>query len=95
MDMVAERVWKTREENWESAHQEGHPLNRTLAIAHLGGATLDNYTSVLGDAYYWRAFNELQLNRLDPAWDDVETAANRIRENGLPHWLADRLSQGR
>jgi diadenosine tetraphosphatase ApaH/serine/threonine PP2A family protein phosphatase len=26
---------------------------------------------------------------------DVETAANRIRENGLPHWLADRLSQGR
>jgi diadenosine tetraphosphatase ApaH/serine/threonine PP2A family protein phosphatase len=26
---------------------------------------------------------------------DVETAANRIRENGLPQWLADRLSQGR
>jgi len=26
---------------------------------------------------------------------DVETAAVRIRANGLPHWLADRLSQGR
>jgi len=26
---------------------------------------------------------------------DIESAANRIRENGLPHWLADRLSQGR
>jgi diadenosine tetraphosphatase ApaH/serine/threonine PP2A family protein phosphatase len=26
---------------------------------------------------------------------DIETAAGRIRENGLPHWLADRLSQGR
>jgi diadenosine tetraphosphatase ApaH/serine/threonine PP2A family protein phosphatase len=26
---------------------------------------------------------------------DVETAAMRIRENGLPHWLADRLSVGR
>ena len=26
---------------------------------------------------------------------DIEAAANRIRENGLPHWLADRLSQGR
>jgi diadenosine tetraphosphatase ApaH/serine/threonine PP2A family protein phosphatase len=26
---------------------------------------------------------------------DVETAANRIRANGLPLWLADRLSQGR
>jgi diadenosine tetraphosphatase ApaH/serine/threonine PP2A family protein phosphatase len=26
---------------------------------------------------------------------DVETAANRIRENGLPVWLADRLLDGR
>jgi diadenosine tetraphosphatase ApaH/serine/threonine PP2A family protein phosphatase len=26
---------------------------------------------------------------------DVETAANRIRANGLPRWLAERLSQGR
>ena len=26
---------------------------------------------------------------------DVETAARRIRENGLPHWLADRLLVGR
>lgn len=26
---------------------------------------------------------------------DIETAAGRIRDNGLPHWLADRLSQGR
>jgi diadenosine tetraphosphatase ApaH/serine/threonine PP2A family protein phosphatase len=26
---------------------------------------------------------------------DVETAASRIRENGLPVWLADRLSDGR
>jgi diadenosine tetraphosphatase ApaH/serine/threonine PP2A family protein phosphatase len=26
---------------------------------------------------------------------DVEAAAMRIRENGLPHWLADRLSVGR
>ena len=26
---------------------------------------------------------------------DVETAAARIRENGLPLWLADRLAEGR
>ena len=26
---------------------------------------------------------------------DVEAAAARIRENGLPHWLADRLLVGR
>lgn len=26
---------------------------------------------------------------------DIEAAANAIRDNGLPHWLADRLPQGR
>jgi diadenosine tetraphosphatase ApaH/serine/threonine PP2A family protein phosphatase len=26
---------------------------------------------------------------------DVETAANRIRANGLPLWLADRLAAGK
>jgi len=26
---------------------------------------------------------------------DVETAARRIRDNGLPTWLADRLLVGR
>jgi hypothetical protein len=26
---------------------------------------------------------------------DVASAANKILENGLPPWLADRLSQGR
>jgi len=26
---------------------------------------------------------------------DVETAADRIRANGLPHWLADRLLVGK
>src|SRR3954447_14335504 len=44
MDMIADRVIKTREETWE-AHVEGQPdkkLNRTLGFAHLGGATLDN-----------------------------------------------------
>jgi len=28
----------------------------------------------VGDARYWRAYNELQLDRLDEAWDDVELA---------------------
>ena len=28
----------------------------------------------VGDARYWRAYNELQLNRLDAAWEDVELA---------------------
>jgi len=47
MDMVAERVKNTRDENWQDHHEEGHPLRRTLAIAHLGGATLDNEENYL------------------------------------------------
>jgi formate dehydrogenase major subunit len=42
MDMVAARLKKTRDENWQHMHEVGHVLNRTLGIAHLGGATLDN-----------------------------------------------------
>ncbi len=47
MDMVAARVKDTREKTWESKHKEGHPLRRTLGIAHLGGATLDNEENYL------------------------------------------------
>ncbi len=47
MDLVAARVKKTRDETWEEEHQKGHPLRRTLGIAHLGGATLDNEENYL------------------------------------------------
>jgi len=47
MDMVAERVKKTRDANWEDKDSEGDPLRRTMAIAHLGGATLDNEENYL------------------------------------------------
>ena len=42
MDMVAERVKKAREETWEETDEKGNRLRRTMSIAHLGGATLDN-----------------------------------------------------
>ncbi len=42
MDMLAERIKKTREETWEDEDDNGNRLNRTMGIAHLGGATLDN-----------------------------------------------------
>jgi formate dehydrogenase major subunit len=42
MDMVAERVKKARDENWKDQDPDGNRLNHTVAIAHLGGATLDN-----------------------------------------------------
>jgi formate dehydrogenase major subunit len=47
MDMVAARVKKTRDENWEDKSEKGEPLRRTMAIAHLGGATLDNEENYL------------------------------------------------
>ena len=47
MDMVAERVKRTRDENWEDKDKDGNPLRRTMAIAHLGGATLDNEENYL------------------------------------------------
>ena len=47
MDMVAERVKKTRDAYWEDKDEKGNPLRRTMAIAHLGGATLDNEENYL------------------------------------------------
>ena len=42
MEMIVERILKTREETWEDSTPEGNPAKRTMGIANLGGATLDN-----------------------------------------------------
>jgi formate dehydrogenase major subunit len=47
MDMVARRVKHTRDTTWENQSPHGHPLRRTMNIAHLGGATLDNEENYL------------------------------------------------
>jgi formate dehydrogenase major subunit len=47
MDMIADRILKTRAETWEAADDEGRPLNRTLGLAVLGGATLDTEENYL------------------------------------------------
>ena len=41
MEMIADRVWESRERTFVEA-QDGQSLMQTKAIAHLGGATLDN-----------------------------------------------------
>ncbi|MEU6440717.1 formate dehydrogenase [Streptomyces sp. NPDC047046] len=46
MDMVAERVVRTREETWEW-ERDGVRTARTMGIASLGGATLDNEENYL------------------------------------------------
>jgi len=47
MDMIADRVVETRARTWQDSDDEGRVLRRTLGIAHLGGATLDNEENYL------------------------------------------------
>src|SRR4051794_11426870 len=46
MDMVADRVWESRERTFEET-RDGQTLMQTTAVAHLGGATLDNEENYL------------------------------------------------
>lgn len=46
MDMVANRVWETRERSFQEK-KDGQALMQTKAMAHLGGATLDNEENYL------------------------------------------------
>lgn len=52
MDMIADRVIQTRRDNWEDVDEEGRQLRRTLAMASLGGATLDNEENYLMKKFY-------------------------------------------
>ena len=47
MDMIADRVLDARRKGWQDADQAGNTLRRTMGIAHLGGATLDNEENYL------------------------------------------------
>src|ERR671925_1478438 len=47
MDMIAERVIAARENHWQEEDEHGWRVDRTLAFAHLGGATLDNEENYL------------------------------------------------
>ena len=47
MEMIVERIVRTREETWQDETPDGKPAKRTLGIANLGGATLDNEENYL------------------------------------------------
>jgi len=47
MGMIADRVKKTRDENWEETDEEGRKLSRSMAVASVGGATIDNEENYL------------------------------------------------
>jgi formate dehydrogenase major subunit len=47
MEMVADRVVKTRRDTWQELDEKGRRVRRTMGIASLGGATLDNEENYL------------------------------------------------
>ena len=47
MERIAELTWRTREETFVERDEHGNLVNSTTAIAHLGGATLDNEENYL------------------------------------------------
>ena len=52
MDMIADRVIKTRKQFWQWEDDRGRRLRRTMGIASLGGATLDNEENYLMKKLY-------------------------------------------
>lgn len=47
MEMIADRYLEARRNGWQDIDDEGRRLNRTMGIAGLGGATLDNEENYL------------------------------------------------
>jgi formate dehydrogenase major subunit len=52
VDMIADRVLDTRRRTWQDTDEEGRHLRRTMGIASLGGATLDNEENYLMKKLY-------------------------------------------
>ena len=47
MHMIADRVVKARNDTWQDLDDDGRKVRRTLGLASLGGATLDNEENYL------------------------------------------------
>ncbi|GGC91395.1 dehydrogenase [Tersicoccus solisilvae] len=47
IDMIADRFLAARRKGWQDADEQGRQLRRTMGIASLGGATLDNEENYL------------------------------------------------
>jgi formate dehydrogenase major subunit len=47
MERIAQRVKETRDATYQETDEKGMTVNRTVAIGHMGGATLDNEENYL------------------------------------------------
>jgi formate dehydrogenase major subunit len=66
MTMIAQRVKKTRDENFEETNEEGKKLSRSMAVASVGGATIDNeenylITKLLHSLQFVRITNQARI----------------------------------
>ncbi len=52
MDMITDRVLATRRQFWQDTDEQGRVLRRTMGLASLGGATLDNEENYLMKKLY-------------------------------------------
>lgn len=55
MDMIADRFLEARRNHWQDIDEKGHPLQRTMGIASLGGATIDNEENYLAKKLFTAA----------------------------------------
>lgn len=55
LDMIADRFLEARRNHWQDADEKGHPLRRTMGIASLGGATIDNEENYLAKKLFTAA----------------------------------------
>jgi formate dehydrogenase major subunit len=46
-DMIVDRMVESRRRHWQDTDEHGRPLRRTMGVAALGGATLDNEENYL------------------------------------------------
>jgi formate dehydrogenase major subunit len=47
VERVADLVWESRARTWVERDEDGRSVGHTSAVAHLGGATLDNEENYL------------------------------------------------
>ena len=52
MEMIADRVLAARDKGWQERDDKGRRMRRTMGIASLGGATLDNEENYLMKKLY-------------------------------------------
>ncbi len=69
-------------------------LTRHVAAIDAATRMIALGTWLIGDAYYWRAWNQYSLKAYEPAWDDVEHAIE-LQSNSAVYMLAGLIAYER